>query len=73
MIDAARHIELMKQKRRSDSTKCCIFWASSDDELISRQVKLYPKDNNKKYIRVIDEKYYELDSSLTEEVDKYFE
>ena len=56
-----------------DSTKCCIFWASSDDRLISRQVKLYPKDNNKKYIRVIDEKYYELDSSLTEEVDKYFE
>ena len=56
-----------------DSTKCCIFWASSDDRLISRQVKLYPKDNNKKYIRVIDEKYYELDSSLTEEVDTYFE
>ncbi|MGN1131549.1 MAG: hypothetical protein ACI4RL_01490 [Ruminococcus sp.] len=56
-----------------DSTKCCIFWATSDDELISEQVKLYPKDNNKKYIRVVNDKYYELDSSLTSEIDKYFE
>ena len=67
------HEDNVKYAEDIDSTKCCIFWATSDDELISSQVKLYPKDKNKKYIRVIEGKYYELDSSLTAEVDKYFE
>lgn len=56
-----------------DEKKNCIFWATSKDNLVNSQVKLFPKDDNKKYIRVVDDNYYELDSSLTETVDKYFE
>lgn len=55
-----------------DEKKNCIFWGTSSDELVNSQVKLFPKDKNKKYIRVVDDKYYELDDSLTKTVDKYF-
>ena len=40
--------------------------------MVTSQVKLFPKDKNKKYIRVVDSKYYELDDSLTKTVDRYF-
>lgn len=54
------------------STKCCIFWATSDDKLVSRQIKIFPKDSNGKYIRMIDEGYYELSPTLTKTMDEYF-
>lgn len=55
-----------------DTKQNCTFWGTSDDELVTSQVKLFPKDKNKKYIRVVDSKYYELDDSLTKTVDRYF-
>ena len=55
-----------------DTKQNCTFWGTSDDELVTSQVKLFPKDKNKKYIRVVDSKYYELDDSLTKIVDRYF-
>lgn len=54
------------------STKCCIFWATSDDKLVSRQIKIFPKDNNGRYIRMIDDEYYELAPTLNETIDEYF-
>lgn len=54
------------------STKCCIFWATSKDNLVTSQITIYPKDKQGKYIRYYDEKYYQLDKSLTSEVEKYF-
>ncbi len=54
------------------STRNCIFWASSNDELITSQVKIYPKDKNKKYVKTDGSKYYELNNQVGKDVDKYF-
>ena len=54
------------------STKCCIFWATSKDNLVTSQITIFPKDKQGKFIRYYDQKYYQLDESLTAELEKYF-
>jgi hypothetical protein len=58
------------------STKCCIFWAISNDKLVSQQIRIYPKDDNGNYIKALaddeDMIYYEIPSDLTTQLDKYF-
>lgn len=57
-------------------TKCCIFWATSKDEIINSQIRIYPKNKNKRYVKVLaqgnDMLYYELDNKYTASLDKYF-
>jgi hypothetical protein len=58
------------------STKCCIFWATSKDKLVSHQIRVYPKDQNGNYVQALadddDMIYYELPSDLNSQLDEYF-
>lgn len=52
-----------------NNTRNYIFWATSKDQLISSQIKLFPKDENKNYVMYDGESFYELKSSLGREID----
>ncbi|MBQ9674261.1 MAG: hypothetical protein IJV39_06520 [Ruminococcus sp.] len=57
-------------------TECCIFSATSKDKIITEQIRIYPKNDNGKYIKALadsDEiKYYELSDKFTKSIDRIF-